>query len=611
MKITQITIKNFRAYRQETVITFEDLTVLIGKNDIGKSTVLEALDIFFGNRSLDFGDKNISAAENENIVIGVAFKDFPETIIIDETVPTSLEDEYLLNQAGNLEIHKEYKFGSKVTNQTYLISNHPTNEKLADLLTLKITELKKRAADLEIDKTLYDGRKSSEIREQIRFAIPEKTFEVRRIKIDEEGLKNIWEKLNSILPIFALFQSDRPNSDKDSEIQDPMKIATREVLKELEPQLGEIKEKIEKRIEEIAQLTVEKVAEMNKEIATNLKPFFPKEIKWDTLFSPILTSDGVPLAKRGSGVRRLVLINFFRAEAERKMKDKNATSVIYAIEEPETSQHPNWQKELIKALLSLSNTPNTQVIMTTHSPELARLIPVDCLRYIRFDEHPKIEFGTEENLVDIVKSLGVLPNITENKSELKLIVCVEGPSDVNIFSHFFSLCGFDIENDLRVVIIPLGGATLDQWVNRQYLKKLNLPEYHIYDNDVAKYQTNVDTVNARGDNSSARLTEHYEIENYIHPNCIKTIYNLDVDVYDTTLPDWKTQWKAIDVPSTISPILRHFKQNGYPHIRGESADTLKSRLGNIGFSHMTRVELEELEVLAEIELWLSEIQGRI
>ncbi len=204
MKITQVVLKNFRAYRQETVITFEDLTVLIGKNDIGKSTILEALDIFFGNRSLDFGDKNISAAENENIVIGVSFKDFPETIVIDERVPTSLEDEYLLNEVGHLEIHKEYKFGSRVTNQTYLISNHPTNEKLADLLTLKITDLKKRAAELEIDKTLYDGRKSSEIREQIRSIFPKNTFEVRQIKIDEEGLKNIWEKLNSILPIFAL-----------------------------------------------------------------------------------------------------------------------------------------------------------------------------------------------------------------------------------------------------------------------------------------------------------------------------------------------------------------------------------------------------------------------
>lgn len=46
MKIESLKIKNFRSYREETIIHFDDLTVLVGKNDIGKSTILEALDIF-------------------------------------------------------------------------------------------------------------------------------------------------------------------------------------------------------------------------------------------------------------------------------------------------------------------------------------------------------------------------------------------------------------------------------------------------------------------------------------------------------------------------------------------------------------------------------------
>ena len=49
MKIESIKVKNFRSYREETKICFEDLTVLVGRNDIGKSTILEALDIFFND----------------------------------------------------------------------------------------------------------------------------------------------------------------------------------------------------------------------------------------------------------------------------------------------------------------------------------------------------------------------------------------------------------------------------------------------------------------------------------------------------------------------------------------------------------------------------------
>mgnify|MGYP000065394173 CR=1 FL=1 len=51
MKIKSVKIKNFRGYRDEMRVDFDDLTVLIGKNDIGKSTILEALDIFFNETS--------------------------------------------------------------------------------------------------------------------------------------------------------------------------------------------------------------------------------------------------------------------------------------------------------------------------------------------------------------------------------------------------------------------------------------------------------------------------------------------------------------------------------------------------------------------------------
>ncbi|MEI7510092.1 MAG: AAA family ATPase, partial [Flavobacterium sp.] len=49
MRIKTIKIKNFRSYKDEVEIEFGDLTAFVGKNDIGKSTVLEALDIFFND----------------------------------------------------------------------------------------------------------------------------------------------------------------------------------------------------------------------------------------------------------------------------------------------------------------------------------------------------------------------------------------------------------------------------------------------------------------------------------------------------------------------------------------------------------------------------------
>ncbi|MDP0590091.1 MAG: AAA family ATPase [Candidatus Endonucleobacter bathymodioli] len=64
-------------------------------------------------------------------------------------------------------------------------------------------------------------------------------------------------------------------------------------------------------------------------------------------------NEDIPINKRGSGVKRLILLNFFRAEAERRQNENNVPSIIYDIEEPETSKHQNHQRKLIEAFIEL------------------------------------------------------------------------------------------------------------------------------------------------------------------------------------------------------------------------------------------------------------------
>ena len=46
MKIKGLKIKNFRGYKGEVMIDFNNSTTFVGENSIGKSSVLEVLDIF-------------------------------------------------------------------------------------------------------------------------------------------------------------------------------------------------------------------------------------------------------------------------------------------------------------------------------------------------------------------------------------------------------------------------------------------------------------------------------------------------------------------------------------------------------------------------------------
>ena len=145
MKIAQVKIANFRKYTKETVIDFNDLTVFVGKNDVGKSTILEALDVFFHSGKdiikLDNEDinKKLNSEGNQIIRITVVFDDLPLNLVIDDTNETTLEDEHLLNKDGKLEVVKLYPNAGK--EKVFIKAYHPSNPDCEDLLLKKQRDL--------------------------------------------------------------------------------------------------------------------------------------------------------------------------------------------------------------------------------------------------------------------------------------------------------------------------------------------------------------------------------------------------------------------------------------------------------------------------------------
>lgn len=184
--------------------------------------------------------------------------------------------------------------------------------------------------------------------------------------------------LTAYMPLYTLFQSDRKNTDSDDEVQDPMRIAVKEILGDpvIQASLADIAATVKDRLDQVAARTLAKLEELNPAIARSLNPQLPDpaNLKWTDVFKNVSISgdNDIPINKRGSGVKRLVLISFFRAEAERRQSESNLPNIVYAIEEPETSQHPEHQRGLTDALIALSQAVNTQVLLTTHSPEIVK-----------------------------------------------------------------------------------------------------------------------------------------------------------------------------------------------------------------------------------------------
>lgn len=355
MQIKRATLKNFRGYKEEVDIEFQNLTVFIGKNDVGKSTVLEALDVFFndgkGVVNLDVNDINKVAFQegDSEITISVEFENLPSEIVIDATNKTSLSDEYLLNSSGNLTIIKKYPNASTSKAKVYIKAMHPNNKKCNDLLSKRINDLRKIIEQENIE--CSDRTVNATMRAAI-WKHFEENLEITETEIDvtKEDAKNIWVNLQKYMPIYSLFQADRSNSDNDKEVQNPLERAVQEIFRrtDIQEKLDIVASEVKEKLEDVSNRTLEKLREMNPEIADSLNPVIPntENLKWASVFKNVsITGDNdIPINKRGSGIRRLILINFFRAEAERRIREMNAPSIIYAIEEPETSQHAEHQK---------------------------------------------------------------------------------------------------------------------------------------------------------------------------------------------------------------------------------------------------------------------------
>ena len=179
----------------------------------------------------------------------------------------------------------------------------------------------------------------------------------------------------------------------------------------------------------------------------------------------------------------------------------------------------------------------------------------------------------------------MLPNIPLGIDKLKLIICVEGHTDVEFYKSIFKLYGVDIDGDDRLMIIFTGGDTLTHWIDNNYLRKLGRPEFHIYDNDVPKYQKDIEKLKIRDDGSMGLLTKMKETENYIHPNIIQEHYKTDkksISFFDIEKDNWVELWRQEDVPKLVSNIL---KENAF---RKSSVSKVKKALCFEGSRKMTK-----------------------
>lgn len=407
---------------------------------------------------MDKKDRNIFFPADP-VVMTAWFEELPDKVVL-ETVETSLQDEFLVNANGQLEI-KQIFSGASLGMKMYLVANMPDDIDVTGIHGLKITQLRDKFKDILPDSV--DKTRSTDIRKWV-LNNSKQTHNLVEVEADISGIdKKLESAILNELPMYQLFKSDRENSDGDAEVQSPIKAIVKATLSEnvaVNNQLNQIFEEVQQKVADRVDNILTLMKDMNIDVTNSLSAHFDSP-KWDSIFkSSIDTDNNIALNKRGSGIRRLILLNFFRSEAEARIRnDGKKKSIIYAFEEPETALHPRYQDMLISSFLSMSEADDTQILITTHSPAVAKKVPANGVRLVQ-KENGEVDILVGDSAVErVIDELGIIPDVKLYPDQIRRVVFLEGPSDEAIFTNMYAQMSRVSEDMQQTVLFLSGGGS--------------------------------------------------------------------------------------------------------------------------------------------------------
>ncbi len=403
MRMTKLTISNYRALR-DVSIPLSHFVCLIGENNSGKSSFLQALSLFFSGSKLSSTDY---FDESQPIRIAIVFEDIENADLarLVKEHRTKVRD---ILKDGRLVLVRFYETDRRST----LLYNvlMPTDERFASdniaslmsrgrpgqAFVRKITEAFPEIKDV-VDTSMNQDIMRQKIRE-LADSLPDDKKVARDLPLPTGIDKSIMPMLPE--PIYIPAVKDLSDDIKTSESAPFGKILAI-LLRAVEPKLpdaqnlfAELNSKLNRveqedgtivdiRLEEVKliEATVEKyVQESFAGVALRLT-IPPPELK--TVFSSarIYANDGVDglIDTKGDGLRRAVVFSILRSYVELNAKYTSTESAeegeqeettpapyLLLFEEPELFLHPKGQHVLFDALRVFAK--NHHVLVTTHSP---------------------------------------------------------------------------------------------------------------------------------------------------------------------------------------------------------------------------------------------------
>lgn len=500
MKISEVRIQNFRALKDVTV-SFDDYTCFVGANGSGKSTVFQALNLFFRNPEGAFNAPGILEKEDFHnldtsspIAVTVTFENLPpeaqedfksyyrngKLIITAMAVFDASKGIAETRQLGNrlgIEAFKKFfdaeKNGDKVTPlqaiYNELMQSYPeltaakSKADMIDSLRAFESAHPDKCTLIPSEDQFYGVSKGQDrLEKYIQW--------VFMPAVKDASNEQLEAKNTAIGKLLARTVRSRINFDeKITQLKDYISEEYKKILNDNQPALESISGSLNTRISSWAHSGARLRVEWQHDTQ--------KSVKIEPPYAQVIAGEGAfdgNLLRFGHGFQRSYLLALLEELAS--YQENNYPKLVLACEEPELYQHPPQAKHLSDTLIKLSST-NSQIMVCTHSPyfvsgknfedvRMARRChttnTVSCKQAIHAKLASRISAATGEALVNpeanLIKLYQALqPQVNEMFFASK-IVLVEGREDVAYITTYLNLMGlWDTFRRLGCHIIPTDG----------------------------------------------------------------------------------------------------------------------------------------------------------
>ena len=332
-RINSLSIKSLRGIKNLELKDFGDVNVILGDNNTGKTTILEAIRLF--------------KKEDVNNIVGILKNRVPKSI------PSINDFQYLFNSEdkkievsidssnGKRSIYMDYSLDEIVLNKQIFLSNDP------------IKKISNELFSLLIDKNNLEGKTMPQISGSFRTTERNETYSYIPLdfsygNIDSKSTEN---KMNIVYESpydhFSLNNSIISNIKRKESYY---KIFI-EVLKLFDNSINKV------------ELLTRKNYVIN---------FDEPEI-----YIQCGEKDPMPISTYGDGIKKVICISALIAQA---------VDGILLIDEIETSLHHSYYMDILYFLIKVAKKYNIQLFITTHSKEIVDV-------FAQYNQDNKLESG--------------------------------------------------------------------------------------------------------------------------------------------------------------------------------------------------------------------------